>query len=379
MFDRILIVGGAGFIGSHLASKILAKGKKVTILDSLTPQVHGQIPKNIEWLEQQGIDFIRGNVVKRADWGRALHDVDAIVHLAAETGTGQSMYQIAHYNEVNTQATALLFDVLGQLPEHRVKRIILASSRSVYGEGAYHCHHCDQGRVFPKSRALNDLMRGQWELICPNCAHELMPVATTETDPVLPASIYAATKYAQEDLVRIACESQGIDYAIFRLQNVYGERQSLNNPYTGLLSIFSTKIRLSNPLPLFEDGNESRDFVHVDDVTDALLCGLFSKKPTNTIINVGSGIPTSVNDVAIQLACAFGREPNIVVTGQYRVGDIRHNVADITRLMRYFDFKPKISLQEGLGRFAAWVASQPIPEDKGNAANNELRDRNLMN
>jgi len=204
-------------------------------------------------------------------------------------------------------------------------------------------------------------------------------VSTLETDKVSPSSIYAATKYAQEDLVRIGCQSMGIGYCIFRLQNVYGERQSLNNPYTGILSIFSTKIRRGSELPLFEDGNESRDFVHVDDVTDALLGGLTIETSPDAIINVGSGVATSVREVAEELSRAFGKEPNVVVTGQFRIGDIRHNYADISRLKNLLGITPKISLQEGLRRFAAWVQQQPLPEDLLDRANQELRDRKLMN
>ncbi|MEG2567546.1 MAG: NAD-dependent epimerase/dehydratase family protein, partial [Acinetobacter sp.] len=182
-----------------------------------------------------------------------------------------------------------------------------------------------------------------------------------------------------EDLVRIGCQSMGIGYGIFRLQNVYGERQSLNNPYTGILSIFSTKIRRGSELPLFEDGEESRDFVHVDDVTDALLKGITLESPINTVINVGSGIPTSVRVVAQELSRAFGKEPNIVVTGQFRIGDIRHNYADVSRLKNILGLVPKVSLKEGLKRFADWVEQQPVPVDMLDKANQELRDRKLMN
>tara|TARA_R100000750_G_scaffold4595_2_gene3476 strand:+ start:167 stop:790 length:624 start_codon:yes stop_codon:yes gene_type:complete len=207
----------------------------------------------------------------------------------------------------------------------------------------------------------------------------LKVAATQETDAVAPASIYAATKYAQEDLVRIGCESMGLGYIIYRLQNVYGERQSLNNPYTGILSIFSTKIRLGAVLPLFEDGEESRDFVHVDDVTDALLQGLLIPSAPNAIINVGSGVATSVRKVAEELTRAFGFEPNVVVTKQYRVGDIRHNYADVARLKSLLSVEPRVSLSAGLKRFADWVNEQPLPQDRLEQANNELRARNLMN
>ncbi len=379
MSNLVLITGGAGFIGSHLTPKILKAGFKVRILDTLSPQIHGALPKDLDWLQQDGVEFIRGDVTSRATLERALDGVHAVVHLAAETGTGQSMYEIARYNEVNTQATALLFDVLVKTEQKTVRRVLLSSSRSVYGEGAYVCAACDHRRVFPSSRQADVLARAQWEPICPTCQQPLQVVPTKETDQVSPASIYAATKYAQEDLVRIGCESMGMDYVIYRLQNVYGERQSLNNPYTGILSIFSTKIRLGSELPLFEDGEESRDFVHVDDVAEALLQGLLIEKAPNTVINVGSGVATSVKEVASELSRAFGFEPKLVVTGQYRIGDIRHNVADVSRLKDRLGVTPKITLREGLQRFASWVNEQDVPEDRLEQANNELRARKLMN
>lgn len=374
----VLVTGGAGFIGSHLIPKLLLAGLRVRVLDSLTTQIHGPVPKDLDWLNQEGIDFIRGSVTSREDWVKALDGVNSIVHLAAETGTGQSMYEIARYNEVNTQATALMFDVIGKMKEKRVKRVLLSSSRSVYGEGAYICSTCANSRVFPSSRNTESLGKAQWEPVCPTCSGELKAVATHETDKVLPASIYAATKYAQEDLVRISCEAMNLGYVIYRLQNVYGERQSLNNPYTGLLSIFSTKIRLCRELPLFEDGEETRDFVHVDDIADAMLRGLLIPSAPNAIINVGSGLATSVKEVASELSRAFGCAPNLIITGQFRIGDIRHNYADINRLKKMLDFEPKVSLVVGLKRFAKWVQEQPMPEDRLEQANQELRVRKLM-
>ncbi|HCP53931.1 MAG: epimerase [Pseudomonadaceae bacterium] len=375
----VLVTGGAGFIGSHLIPKILKSGMTVRVLDSLSPQVHGVIPKDLQWLEHQNVEFIRGDVISRDSWIRAVEGVDSIVHLAAETGTGQSMYEVSRYNEVNSQATALMFDVLGKVETKTVKRILLSSSRSVYGEGAYICTSCNGVRRFPGSRSAEKLDREEWDPVCPQCSGVLKVAATQETDAVAPASIYAATKYAQEDLVRIGCESMGLGYIIYRLQNVYGERQSLNNPYTGILSIFSTKIRLGAVLPLFEDGEESRDFVHVDDVTDALLQGLLIPSAPNAIINVGSGVATSVRKVAEELTRAFGFEPNVVVTKQYRVGDIRHNYADVARLKSLLSVEPRVSLSAGLKRFADWVNEQPLPQDRLEQANNELRARNLMN
>jgi dTDP-L-rhamnose 4-epimerase len=232
--------------------------------------------------------------------------------------------------------------------------------------------------VFPGARTAAQLAAHQWEPLDDRTGHALKAVATAETDPPNPASIYAATKYAQEDIVRIGCEAFGIGYAILRLQNVYGEGQSLNNPYTGILSIFSTRIRRGLDLPLFEDAAESRDFVHVDDVAESLLRAITRERAPNTVINVGSGRPTSVRDVAEGLARAFGQEPRVRVTGEYRLGDIRHNWADVSRLKQLLDYEPKVTLEAGLGRFAAWVGEQPLPEDQLDRANAELKQRNLM-
>ncbi|ANA34119.1 dTDP-L-rhamnose 4-epimerase [Ralstonia mannitolilytica] len=378
MSNIVLVTGGAGFIGSHLAPKLLAAGYRLRILDNLSTQIHGALPTDLEWLNTEGIEFVRGSVAERDTWTRALKDVGTVVHLAAETGTGQSMYEVARYNMVNTHGTALLFDVLAQEKTRTVRRVILASSRSVYGEGAYHCMSCGLDPVYPDSRTPEALAAHRWDYACPRCNSTLTAKPTSESDRVRPGSIYAATKYAQEDLTRIACESLGIDYVIYRFQNVYGERQSLNNPYTGILSIFSTRIRRDLVLPLFEDGEESRDFVHVEDVVTAVTMGVASTDAINRTFNVGSGVPCSVRQVAEELSRALGKTPNVQVTGQYRVGDIRHNYADMTASASVLGFKPVISLKEGLGRFAAWVHTQPLPVDRLEEANKELRARNLM-
>lgn len=381
--STVLITGGAGFIGSHLSKLLLTKGFKVRILDSLSPQIHGNVPGKLDWLNEAGVEFIRGSVTVRDDVERALAGAELLVHLAAETGTGQSMYQVARYNEVNTQGTAVIFDVLANSAARSVQRVVLASSRSVYGEGAYECKAgcCDANssrRQFPAARLPAQLARHEWEPTCAKCGQPLQLLLTREDDAIRPASIYAATKYAQEDLVRVGCESLGMGHAILRLQNVYGEGQSLNNPYTGILSIFSTRVRRGLELTAFEDGLESRDFVHVSDVVQAMFLALTTAQSANTVINVGSGVPTSVLKVASLLSEALGHTANIRVTGEYRVGDIRHNVADVTRLREILGYEPQISLEHGLRRFCAWVLTQPLPEDLLGRANAELKSRKLM-
>ena len=373
----VLVTGGAGFIGSHVVSGLLKAGYRARVLDNLSPQVHGALPKGLDWLAS--VDFMRGSVTSRKDVQQALAGAKAVVHLAAETGTGQSMYEIARYSENNVAGTAVLLDVLANDRNHGVERLVLASSRAVYGEGAYVCAACaPHKRLSPAPRTAKQLAARQWEHACPQCGATLTAVPTSEDDALRPASIYAATKLAQEHLTAIACAAHGIGYAILRLQNVYGEGQSLDNPYTGILSIFSTRLRRGRHLPIYEDGLETRDFVHVVDVAAAVVAAVRSDLAPNGVVNVGSGVGTTVSDVARALAAAFGASPDLVVTGEYRLGDIRHNRADIARMRALIGGEPAIGLAEGLRRFAAWVATQPLPDDRLAQASAELRARQLM-
>lgn len=376
--NTILITGGAGFIGSKLGTKLIAQGHRVRVLDSLSEQIHGPHATMPPWTDHPLVETVTGSVTDYAIWKASLAGVNAVAHLAAETGTGQSMYEIARYNEVNSQGTALLLDILAQTPGHGVDRVVLTSSRSVYGEGRYECRACGNAPVYPQARSSAQLQTAAWEPQCPRCNAAMGAAPTREDDLTSPASIYAATKLAQEDMVRIACGALGIGFAILRLQNVYGEGQSLKNPYTGILSIFSTKVRRGAELPLFEDGEESRDFVHVDDVAEVLVRCLLRPGAPDAIINVGSGVSTSVSEVARKLNVALGGSSRLKVTGEYRLGDIRHNVADVSRLAQLFDYRPRVLLDEGLGRFARWVLSEELPEDQLERANAELRARKLM-
>jgi dTDP-L-rhamnose 4-epimerase len=381
MGEKVLVTGGLGFIGLALARTLVRRGMTVRLLDNLSPQIHGAVPRPDlgALLEEHHVDLVRGDVSQRQDWVSALSDVTSVVHLAAETGTGQSMYRIGDYTSTNVLGTALLLDVLAN-ERHQVTKLALASSRSVYGEGAYRCAGC--GFVYPPIRSLDSLQAGHWELLCPSCCGPIDPVATPETARTSPASVYAATKLAQEDLVRIAAGALGIPYQIFRLQNVYGEGQSLHNPYTGILSIFSNRIRQGKVIPLFEDGRESRDFVHVSDVTEAIALGLESDGGDGLIMNVGSGVQVSVEIIAQNLQRQFTGSSALVVSGQYRLGDIRHNFADISVIGQALGFSPKVPLEEGIARFARWVKTQPVsddgPEDGLDRANRELIERGLM-
>jgi dTDP-L-rhamnose 4-epimerase len=374
----VLITGGAGFIGSHLIRRLSRTDWTIRVLDNLSPQIHGHIPSRLEWLSANGAELLRGSVTDPLALRQALEGVEAVVHLSAETGTAQSMYEIAHYNKVNSQGTAQLLQALENLPEKRVRRVLLASSRSIYGEGAYRCDACSTRRIFPAPRSASQLSSADWQPRCPECTSELTAIPTRETDPPSPASIYAATKLAQEDLIRIGCHSMGIDHCILRLQNVFGEGQSLQNPYTGIISIFSTRLRRGLQLPLFEDGLCTRDFVHVHDVAEAFARALEHPAQIGATINVGSGVPTTIRDVAHGLATALGVNPELVVTGQYRLGDIRHNCADLTALRATLGFSPQITVSEGLRHFVEWLKTEPVPADRLEQANRELISRKLM-
>ena len=371
-----MITGGAGFIGTHLTRAVLGAGHWVRLLDNLSPQVHGE---GNSFTPLSGAELQLGDVTVREDVRQALDGVDTLIHLAAETGTGQSMYEIERYYRVNVQGTAALLDLLANT-KHTVRNFILASSRSVYGEGAYLCYGCDPAgaRRFPPARSPGQLAAHEWTPVCPECRGAIQPTATREDDGLAPASIYAATKLAQEDLVKVACGALGIRHSILRLQNVFGEGQSLRNPYTGILSIFSTRIRLGQSLPVFEDGEETRDFVHVEDVVTAFLACMSRPPAAGVTLNVGSGNPATILEVARMLQQLMGSTIEPEVTGQYRVGDIRHNFADVSQLERVTGFRPAISLQTGMKRFSDWVSSQPVPRDLLDQANAELRARKLM-
>ena len=374
--QKVLVTGAAGFIGTHLVQELLDRGVFVRALDNLSPQIHGTDGAFPAWRDHPQLEVVRASVTDPDIWDSALAGVDSVVHLAAETGTGQSMYQVAHYNAVNSQATAAMMEAI--VRHGAVGRVVLSSSRSIYGEGAYTCNSCGLDPAYPPPRSAEALRRGEWDQPCPRCGAAMLPSATTEDAPARPSSVYAATKLAQEDLVRIVATANAIPTVILRFQNVYGEGQSLNNPYTGILSIFSTRIRRGLDLPIFEDGTETRDFVHVSDVVAAILASLLAPPDISATVNVGSGVATSILDVAAELNRAFGGTSETRVTGEFRLGDIRHNVADLRRLETVLNVRPTVALPDGLARFAKWVGVQPLPDDLLGQANEELRARKLM-
>jgi len=365
---KILVTGGAGFIGSWLVDSLLQAGHAVTVVDNLSPQIHGALPQpDVPWLHSGQVEFIRADVRDQTVMDEVLDRVEAVVHLAAETGTGQSMYQIAHYYDVNQQATAALFEAIGTRHRH-IGRVILASSRSIYGEGAY---RFGDRLVVPAPRDAARMKAGQFEPTGPN-GEALQLVATPEDVSPRPASVYAATKLANETLGRIFADAYGTTVMALRFQNVYGERQSLRNPYTGILSIFSNRMRQGLPINIFEDGRESRDFVHVSDVVRAI--GLALEKPLSGFhaLNIGSGMPTSVMAVAETLRGLLGSSSSLAVSGDFRAGDIRHCYADLSRAREVLGYEPSLNVEQGLARFCQWVLTQPVLEDRSEKAMSEL-------
>jgi dTDP-L-rhamnose 4-epimerase len=375
--NNILITGGAGFIGSNLALFLIRNGYNVTVLDSLSPQIHGENPKESSPLYkaiENKVNFIKGSVTSRLDWTKALDGQDAVVHLAAETGTGQSMYEIERYVNVNIGGTAIMLDILAN-QKHKVKKVVVASSRAIYGEGKYFCSKC--GVTYPAARRDEDMKSGDFECKCPQCNGNVTMRATDENSKIHPTSIYGITKQNQEQMVMTVCPAIGVAGVAFRYQNVYGPGQSLSNPYTGILSIFSTQIKNGNSVNIFEDGRESRDFIYIDDVVEATVLGLEREEANNRAFNVGTGEPISVATVANELQKHYGVHVPVKISGNYRLGDIRHNYADLTLIKQRLNFTKKTNFTEGIKRFCAWVNKQDIQIDRYAESIEEMGKRGL--
>lgn len=370
---KIMVTGGLGFIGQALGRRLRDLGHHIILVDSLTPQIHGALPIVNP---PEGVEVVRLDVRDLARRADLMDGCDAVYHLAAETGTAQSMYRVQDYVAVNELGTAALIEAIAAV-EHRPRRVILASSRSIYGEGAYVAQSNPGQLLQPAPRTPEQLAENDWELRGPG-GIALEAVPTPESLPCSPGSIYAATKASQELLLRAAGPALGFKPVIFRFQNVYGEGQSLQNPYTGIISIFFNRARQGLNIPIYEDGLESRDFIHIQDVVDGLLAALDADLPDGATMNLGAGVPTTVLDLVRQLLASGGLDVPVQVTGQYRVGDIRHCFADLTQARGLLGFAPKVSLAEGLTRFCAWAGSQPVHEDRLEQAAAELRARKLM-
>lgn len=377
MSDHVLITGGAGFIGTRLARRFVDAGHTVTVLDALIPQVHGTDPESTSPLLRSldGVaHVVRGTVTSRDDLRTALKGANIVVHLAAETGTGQSMYEIDRYVETNVGGTSKLLDLLANEP-HDVRRLVIASSRSIYGEGAYRT--ADGTVVYPAHRADADMAAGDFDVHVAG-EGDLTVIPTDEGAKLHPSSVYGITKQMQEALIMTVGPTIGVEPVSLRYQNVYGPGQSLKNPYTGILSIFSTLIRQGKEINIFEDGLESRDFVYIDDVVEATFLGATHPDAAGGVFNVGSGIPTTVNDVVAGLFAAFGTTVPTRVSGNYRLGDIRHNIADTTRLREILGFAPSVPFAVGLSNFVEWVLTEPVEGDSYQRSLDEMSSRNLL-
>lgn len=349
---NILITGGAGFIGTHLARRLLALGHDLTILDNFLPQVHGGDQRLAADLAPH-VQLLIGDINDEVVLIRALAAAECVVHLAAETGTGQSMYEVARYARTNLSGTALLCELLTKTPNHKVERLVVASSRSIYGEGAYRCER--DGLVYPTPRSIADKQAGQYDPLCPVCGAPCESVPTPETAPFQPSSFYGLTKQVQEQTVLMFGRVLGVPSFALRYQNVFGPGQSLQNPYTGILAIFSNLARIGRPIQVFEDGKESRDFVYITDVVDATAACAVGDAAGCHLLNVGSGARTSVLEVASAVNAFYGVRSPIEITGAFREGDIRHGIADLTRAHALLGYKPRCDFTEGLRNFLEWA------------------------
>lgn len=369
---KILLTGGAGFIGSHTADILLENGYEVRVLDNLDPQIHGDKNHLPVYLDPR-VEFRLGDVRNRDDIKDAIEDIDAIFHFAAQTGVGQSMYEIHSYCDVNINGTAMMLDVLANTP-NKIEKLILSSSRAVYGEGAYSCSSC--GIVFPEMRNKNQLKENKWHITCSKCCAKLIPIATLETKPLNPISMYGVTKQVQEDLFRVFTTSYKIPTVILRYFNVYGARQAINNPYTGIGAIFTNRALSGQDIYIYEDGNPGRDFVNIKDVVLANLLALENTAAKNGTFNVGSGSCITVLDLAKAIIKHTGSSSSLIFTCQYRVGDIRTCYADLLNSQSVLGYAPQISLEHGIDELISWARGESI-ENTFSQAEVELKARNL--
>lgn len=365
MSKKVLITGGAGFLGSHLTDALLERGHSVRIYDSLNPQVH---PCGIPSYLSPEVELIRADMRDAERLAQAVRGVDVIFHLAAAVGVGQSMYEIAHYMGANTLGTANLLQALLDTRTN-IEKLIVASSMSIYGEGKYHCAQC--GEVAPSPRTTEQLKRKQWEMICPACGDTLAPMPCEEAKPLQCTSIYALSKKDQEEMVLLYGRTYDVPVVALRYFNIYGTRQALSNPYTGVAAIFASRLLNQRSPLLFEDGKQMRDFVSVQDVVQANLLAMERSEANGMALNVGSGEPVSVRQIATALARELGVRVPLEVTGKYRAGDIRHCFADLSNAERTLGYKPRTRFADGIRELAGWLKSQTA-EDRAAEAVQQL-------
>ncbi len=348
---KVLITGGAGFVGSHTADALVKAGHEVRIFDNLTPQVHqGKDP-----CLPEGTEFIYGDVRNLSGLSSAVKDADVIYHLAAAVGVGQSMYQISEYTATNNLGTANLLQAILDT-RSSPEKIVVASSMSIYGEGKYLCREC--GEMAPPPRPLEQLKQKTWETLCPTCGESLIPVPAREDKPLQCTSIYALSKKDQEEMTLLFGRTYEIPVVALRYFNIYGTRQSLSNPYTGVAAIFASRLLNQKAPVIFEDGKQMRDFVSVRDIVQANLLAMENSGADGKALNIGSGDPVTIREVAGALSQALGVQVPAEITGKYRAGDIRHCFGDITAALQLLGYRPQTTLKQGLEELVTWLESQ---------------------
>ena len=368
---KILVTGGCGFVGSHLVDRLVEKGHEVSVYDILEPQVHGN--KKPSCLNKHA-SYTYGDIRDAVKFKRSLKGIEIIFHEASQVGVGQSMYEIKRYVSHNSYGTAVLLDLLVNDARHKVKKLIVASSMSIYGEGAYECRRC--GKVYPRLRKKEQMASGDWDMKCPICGINVKSIPTDEMKPLFPTSVYATTKRCQEEM----CIQIGTAYKIptvaLRYFNIFGPRQSLSNPYTGVAAIFMSRIKNSKPPVIFEDGKQSRDFIYVSDIVDANILAMGKKEANYECFNVGTGIPHSILEIAQKISASYNENLVPRVLNKFRAGDIRHCYADIGKIRKKLGFSPKVSFEEGIKRLIKWSDSQ-IAVDLTKAAHSQLKKKGL--
>jgi dTDP-L-rhamnose 4-epimerase len=375
MPKNILITGGAGFIGSHLVDYISDNSThNITVYDCLDPQVHPLQNEAPDYLNESAT-FINGSVNDYEKFKEVILENEIIFHLAAKVGVGQSMYDVSRYTKTNILGLTNLLDILVN-SDHNVKKIVLSSSNTVYGEGKVSCSKC--GVVLPKLRSKNRLKSKEWELQCPTCGGKVKSLLTDEKTPYDSKSIYALSKKVQEEVTLMIGKTYGLDISILRLFLVYGPRQSPSNPYTGVCANFCTRLLNGNRPIIFEDGLQTRDFVNVKDVCQALFLSINSQSANAEIFNVGTGIPITIKEVADTLIQKINPDLSPIYNQKYRIGDIRHCTADISKIKTILGYSPKIAFNEGIGEYIEWIKTQKVYKDNTEKALGELKDKGLM-
>lgn len=371
MKKTVMVTGGAGFIGSHIVDRLVEEGYEVKVFDSFEQQVHnGEIPEHLN----SNAEYIVGDMRDREKLAEVLQDVDIVSHQASWVGVGQSMYEIAGYTDANVRGTANLWDIIVNDEGVDVERVVVASSMSNYGEGKYRCD--EHGTVYPDLRSEEQMDNGNWEQTCPECGKEVEPVPTDEEKPLEPNSIYAMTKRDQEEMSLLLGDTYGIDVTCLRYFNVYGPRQSLDNPYTGVAAIFSSRIKNGNPPLIYEDGEQTRDFVYVKDVVQANMLATEKDAPSG-VYNVGTGNRLTINSLARKLIKLHGADLEPEIAEEFRAGDIRHCFSDISHIREELGYEPEYTLEEGMKELFRWSREQDA-EDNFGQVQEELQEEGLV-